>query len=105
MHKLSGDEIFHFYLGDPLERRQLFPDGSSCAIKIGTNLKAGERPQVVIPKGVWQGSYLLPGGRFALIGATVAPAFDFDDYEEGRKIILSRSHPDRKNLIERLTRL
>jgi predicted cupin superfamily sugar epimerase len=105
MHRVSSDEIFHFYLGDPLEMLQLFPDGSSKVIKVGSNLLAGQSPQVLIGQGVWQGSRLAPGGKFALIGATVAPGFDFADYEEGSREELLKLCPDQKDLIIALTRI
>jgi uncharacterized protein len=73
MHRLGSDEIFHFYLGDPVEMLQLAPDGSHRVVVIGPDLEAGQRPQVVVPRGVWQGARLRPGGRLALLGTTVAP--------------------------------
>ncbi|HEY7676597.1 MAG TPA: cupin domain-containing protein, partial [Candidatus Methylomirabilis sp.] len=80
MHRLASDEVFHFYLGDPVEMLHLFPDGSGRAVTLGPDLLAGMRPQVVVPRGVWQGSRLAPGGRLALLGTTVAPGFDLADY-------------------------
>jgi predicted cupin superfamily sugar epimerase len=73
LHRLASDEVFHFYLGDPVEMLQVWPDGSHRVVLIGTDLAAGERPQVVVPRGIWQGARLRPGGRFALLGTTVAP--------------------------------
>jgi predicted cupin superfamily sugar epimerase len=104
MHRLSTDEVFHFYLGDPVEMLQLLPDGSGKVIKLGADITAGENPQLVVPRGVWQGSQLIPGGNFALLGATVAPGFDFADYEAGLRDALSESYPDFKHLIGLLTR-
>ncbi len=104
LHKVSSDELFHFYLGDPIEMLQLLPDGSSRIVKIGSNLTAGEAPQLVIEKGTWQGSRLLAPGRLALIGATVAPGFDYQDYTEGSRAELIAQYPDRKDLIVELTR-
>src|SRR5581483_11176343 len=83
MHRLATDEIFHFYLGDPVEMLQLRPDGSHRVAILGPDLDAGQRPQIVVPRGVWQGARLVPGGRFALLGTTVAPGFDYADYETG----------------------
>jgi predicted cupin superfamily sugar epimerase len=73
MHRLPTDEIFHFYLGDPVTQLQLHPDGSSDVITIGADITAGHRPQVVVPGFTWQGALLRPGGRFALMGTTMAP--------------------------------
>ena len=85
MHRLQTDEIFHFYLGDPVEMLQLGPDDSGKVLILGTNLLRGMRPQVIVPAGVWQGSRLLPGGRFALLGTTVSPGFERADYENGQR--------------------
>lgn len=85
LHRLTADEIFHFYLGDTVEMLQLFEDGASKVVKLGQNLAAGEQLQVVLPAGVWFGSRLLAGGSFALMGTTVAPGFDFADYERGSR--------------------
>lgn len=104
IHKVASDEIFHFYAGDAIEMLQLFADGSTRSFKIGSNLTAGEVPQVLIPRGVWQGSRLSPGGKFALIGATVAPGFDYADYEEASRAQLLSAYPSERELITALTR-
>lgn len=80
MHILPTDEVFHFYLGDPVEMLRLFPNGKSEVSVMGADLLAGQRPQLVVPGGVWQGCRLKPGGQFALLGCTVAPGFDFRDF-------------------------
>lgn len=104
LHRLPTDEIFHFYLGDPVEMLQLFPDGTGKIITLGTDLQAGQQPQVVVPKGIWQGSILRPGGKVALLGTTVAPGFDFEDYEGGERTALAEHYPAYAAHIERLTR-
>lgn len=103
MHKLASDEVFHFYLGDAVEQLRLYPDGSSEIVVLGSDVAAGERPQSVVPMGVWQGAHLKPGGRFALLGCTVAPGFDFADYEHGDRAALTAAWPDRAALIAALT--
>ena len=103
MHRLQSDEIFHFYLGDPVEMLQLLPDGTGQTVLLGGDLTADMRPQVIVPRGVWQGSRLLAGGKFALLGATVAPGFEFVDYEHGRRSDLIRSHPQFHEKIVTLT--
>lgn len=103
MHRVPGDEIYHFYLGDPVDQLRLFPDGSSEIVRLGQDLGAGERPQLVIPGGVWQGSRVCEGGEFALMGATMAPGFSFDDFVLGDRDELLRLYPDRKGWIEHLT--
>jgi predicted cupin superfamily sugar epimerase len=104
LHRLPADEVYHFYLGDPVHMLQLWPDGSGRIETIGTDLAAGQRPQLVVPHGVWQGSHLAPGGAFALLGCTVAPAFDFADYEGADRAALIRAYPDHAELIRQLTR-
>ena len=79
LHRLPGDEVFHFYLGDPVRMLQLWPDGTSRKLVLGTDLGAGQVPQLVVPGGVWQGSVLVDGGAWALLGATMAPGFDYAD--------------------------
>ena len=101
MHKVRSDEVYHFYLGDPIEMLQLAPDGTGRTILIGPDVAAGMYPQLVVPRGVWQGSRLVPGGKhgFALLGATVAPGFDFADYEHGDRAALVAAWPDFKDKI------
>lgn len=103
LHRLPGDEIFHFYFGDPVCMLQLSPDGSSRTIALGTDVLAGQQPQLVVPGGTWQGSHLIEGGQFALLGATMSPGFDYADYETGRRAELCTSYPKWADLIGRLT--
>lgn len=104
LHRLKSVEIFHFYMGDPVTMLQLHPDGSSEIIALGHDLERGERPQVVVPHGVWQGAFLNDGGEFALMGTTMSPGFDWDDFELGNRRQLIEQYPDREDLIIRLTR-
>jgi len=71
MHRLRSDELFHFYWGDAVEMLQLAEGGPGQVVRLGTNLQLGERPQVIVPRNVWQGSRLVAGGSFALLGCTV----------------------------------
>ncbi len=104
MHRLRGDEVFHFYLGDPVDLLQLHPDGTGKIAVLGPNLAAGMRPQLVVPGGVWQGMKLLRGGKYALLGTTVAPGFDFKDFEIGHREELVDEYPQFAKLITELTR-
>ena len=104
MHVLDSDEIFHFYLGDPVEMLQLAPDGSARTVVLGSDLASGQHPQLIVPKHVWQGSRLLPGGNVALLGCTVSPGFDYADYEAGSAQPLVREYPQYEELIRELTR-
>lgn len=103
IHKLVTDEIFHFYLGDPIEMLLLYADGKSEIITIGNDLMAGQRPQVVVPRDVWQGAYL-PRGEFALLGTTMSPGFDSADFELAQREILLEKYPQQSELIKKLTR-
>ncbi len=103
LHRLPTDEIFHFYLGDPVTMLQLHPDGSSQVVTLGSEIDKGQRVQVIVPRGSWQGSILIEGGKFALLGTTMAPGFDYDDYEAGDRQALMDKYPEHKDLIARLT--
>ncbi len=103
MHKLVSDEIFHFYLGDPVEMLQLFPDCSGNIFTLGKEILNGSYVQIVVPKGTWQGMSLKPGGNFALMGTTMAPGFDFNDFELGKRKDLLEQYPDFKDQIINLT--
>jgi predicted cupin superfamily sugar epimerase len=104
LHRLPTDEIFHFYLGDPVLMLQLSPDGEGKFFTLGQEVLRGQSPQVVVPAGAWQGSYLVPGGTFALLGTTMAPAFDLSDYETADRAMLLAEFPGFADEIKRLTR-
>src|SRR5437762_8828641 len=92
LHRLPSDEVYHFYLGDPVELLLLHPEGGEV-VTLGGDLTAGQRPQFVVPAGTWQGSCLAAGGQFALMGTTMAPGFEFSDYEGGDREALLKSYP------------
>jgi predicted cupin superfamily sugar epimerase len=104
MHVLASDEIFHFYLGDPVEMLQLFPDGRAAVLTLGPDLAAGQHLQLVVPAGVWQGTRLVDGGKVALLGCTVTPGFDFADYRGGCYAELMAKWPAEAERIRTLTR-
>lgn len=103
MHVLASDEIFHFYLGDPVEMLLLYPSGHSVVLTLGSDLAAGERPQILVPAGVWQGERLIEGGKVALLGCTVTPGFDFADYRSGSYPELAAKWPAESGRIRALT--
>jgi predicted cupin superfamily sugar epimerase len=105
LHRLRSDEIYHFYLGQPVELLLLHPDGRDEVIVLGPDLAAGQRPQAVVPLGVWQGSRLLAPtpGAFALMGTTMDPAYDPADFELGERAALIAAFPQRAELIRTLT--
>jgi predicted cupin superfamily sugar epimerase len=104
LHRLPGSEIFHFYLGDPAIMLQLLPDGSSRTITLGSDLAGGQQPQVVVRGGVWQGCKLASGGKFALMGTTMSPGFDYADYETGVRDELIAQYPGAAESIRDYTR-
>lgn len=104
LHRLPTDEVFHFYLGDPVEMLQLgpnIPDGGRI-LTLGSDIRAGQFVQTMVLAGVWQGSWLRAGGVFALMGTTMAPGFDFTDYEAADRDALSVAFPDFAEQIARL---
>jgi predicted cupin superfamily sugar epimerase len=104
MHRLRSDEIFHFYLGDPVEMLQLHPSGHAERLILGNDLLANHHLQTVVPRHVWQGSRLLPGGKWALLGCTVSPGFEYEDYDSTPAEPLIAQWPDHQRLITALTR-
>jgi uncharacterized protein len=103
MHRLRTDEIFHFYLGDPVRLFMIPESGEPEAVMLGTALDRGQTVQALVPANAWQGLALEPGGRFALLGTTVSPGFEYADFELGRRETLTRSYPEHRDIIERLT--
>jgi predicted cupin superfamily sugar epimerase len=104
MHVLESDEIFHHYLGGAVEMLQLFPDGSTQVTVMGKDIAAGERPQHAVPRGVWQGSRMLKDGEWALLGCTVSPGFEFEDYTDAAAEELIAQWPSEAERIRALTR-
>ena len=104
LHRLKTDEVYHFYLGDPVEILQLLHGGSGKVIKLGNEIKSGMHLQVAVSRGMWQGSRLIRGGEYALLGATAAPGFEFIDFEKGQREKLLQSYPRFRDLIVALTR-
>ena len=105
LHRLPSEEIYHFYFGDPVELLMLHPGGRSDRIVLGHAIGNGQSVQVVVPRDVWQGSHLLPGGKFALMGTTMAPGFTPKDFTGGDRDELIREYPAEAALIRALTRL
>jgi predicted cupin superfamily sugar epimerase len=96
-HRLTFDEVWHFYAGDPLRLVLLHPDGSDTEVMLD-----GGRAQFVVPAGTWQAGELVPGGAWSFYGVTVAPPFTFEGFEGGMVADLLGSHPQRAGDIERL---
>ena len=103
MHMLKSEEVFHHYLGEAVEMLQLFEDGSTQVTVLGKDIAAGQKLQHVVPRGVWQGSRLV-NGEWALLGCTVAPGFEYEDYDSGTRAELLSEWPEWGDVIEALTR-
>ncbi len=113
-HRLRSDEMWHFYLGAPLLVHVIEKDSRYSEIRLGSNPEAGEVFQAVVKAGCWFGSCLVSNSTvskatseasFALVGCTVAPGFDFDDFELAEREGLAQCYPQHREVIERLTRL
>lgn len=103
-HRIQSDECWHFYAGDALLVHVIHPDGSYRCIRLGHHPDRGELFQAVVPAGSWFASETAPGGEFSLVGCTVAPGFDFADFELADADQLSGLYPDKEVLIRRLCR-
>lgn len=102
-HRLCSDEVYHVYAGDAVELVLL--DGEAARVaRLGPDPDRGETFQELVPAGTWQGSRLVPGGRFALLGTTVSPGFTFEDFTLGERAALLAEYPLARDWIERLTR-
>lgn len=104
LHRLKSDEVFHLYEGGPLEILRLFPDGRWDVARLGRDFAAGERPQIVVPAGTWFGTELASGVAHCLMGCTVAPGFEFGDFELAQGPELMTAYPDAVDRIRRMQR-
>ncbi|MGA7293134.1 MAG: cupin domain-containing protein [Terriglobales bacterium] len=103
-HRLRSDEVWHFYTGGPLAVHVIEPDGRYSKITLGDNPEAGEVLQAVVKAGCWFASQVVDEKSFALVGCTVSPGFDFEDFELGKQKELDERFPQHRELIEMLTR-
>jgi hypothetical protein len=102
-HRVRSDEIWHYYDGEPAALHVIGEDGAYVVFRLGRDIESGERPQAVVPANAWQAAEPL-GTRFALCGCTVAPGFDFADFELARRADLAARFPDLAPVVSRLTR-
>jgi predicted cupin superfamily sugar epimerase len=102
---MAQDEMWHFHAGDPIEHIQLTADGARV-VRLGAGVLAGDAPQLLVPRGTWQGARLAPGGRrgFALVGCTVTPPWDERGFELGERSQLVSAFPSAQAWIATLTR-
>ncbi len=102
MHRLKHDEVWHAHGPDPFVLLLLHADGRSEEVLMGTDAAAGQRAQCVVPAGTWQGGHLVPGGRQALFGCTMAPGFTGDAFEAADAEALCLQYPRHATTIRRL---
>jgi predicted cupin superfamily sugar epimerase len=104
MHRLPTDELWHFYIGDPIELLLLYSDGSDELVILGQDVLAGQRIQTVVPAGTYMGARLRPGGDYGVYGNTMAPGFVLSDFESADAEKLIARWPHRAGLIRGMTR-
>lgn len=104
LHRIKSDEQWHFYSGSPLTVHVIHADGRYTQIKLSSKLEEGETFQAVVPRGCWFGATVDTPDAYALVGCSVAPGFDFADFEMAQAESLSQEFPQHAELIARLTR-
>jgi uncharacterized protein len=104
LHRISGDEGWHFYAGSALRVCVIAPDGEYSELHLGNDPEAGESLQGVVRGGCWFGARLKQRTGFALVGCTVSPGFEFEDFELAKRAELTSVYPQHSKLIEELTR-
>jgi predicted cupin superfamily sugar epimerase len=103
LHRIQSDETWHFYLGGPITLVQLSEDGVCQTITMGSDFLNGQYLQYTVPAGCWFGAIPMPETEFALLGCTVAPGFDFEDFELATQRELLATYPGARSWIEQLT--
>lgn len=106
-HRIRSDEIWHFYARQSVTLAILEDVGGGrlTIASLGRDPARGERPQIVVPAGAWFGAEVAPAGTYALVGCTVAPGFDFADFDLAERAALLARYPRHRGVIERLTRI
>jgi uncharacterized protein len=104
LHRIKSDELWHFHAGTGLTVHVITPEGERLQLKIGRDLAAGEAFQAMVPAGCWFGAEVTGAGEYCLVGCTVAPGFDFADFEMAGRDELLRRYPAHAEMIRRMTR-
>jgi uncharacterized protein len=102
-HRLKADEIWHFHTGSGLTLYVIDRTGSLVSMKLGADWERGETFQVVILSGCWFGAMVNDPASYSLVGCTVSPGFEYEDFELSNRERLLASHPDHRWIIEKLT--
>ena len=103
-HRISSDECWHFYAGQTLLIYVIQLDGTLVEVRLGNNVLKGEIFQYVVPAGCWFASIPAPDTDYSLVGCTVAPGFDFNDFEMAEQEALINRYPQHSSIIKQLTR-
>jgi uncharacterized protein len=103
-HRLRSDEVWHFYAGAPLLVHVIDPDGKYDCVRLGNDPENGQEFQAVVKAGCWFSSHVADWKSWALVGCTVAPGFEYQDFEIGKREELTRLYPQHRALIVQLTR-
>ena len=103
-HRLKSDEGWHFYKGAPINIYILFPNGKLHQVSLGADPVKKELFQITIPRGTWFAAEPTGARPYSLIGCTVAPGFDFDDFEMAKQDALLKAFPQHQNIIRKFSR-
>lgn len=103
-HRIKSDETWHFYEGDTLEVLEIDAKGHVQITNLGNNIETGDVYQYTVKANTWFGSRVKAGGQYSLVGCTVAPGFDFRDFEMASRAELLREFPTLRSTIEAMTR-
>jgi len=104
LHRIKSDELWFFHAGCPLSIGRIIADGQPHTARLGSRPERGESFQVVVPAGNWFGAFPLEADSYSLVSCTVAPGFDFSDFEMGDREELLRLFPGCRSMIEQLAR-
>lgn len=102
LHRIKADELWHFYLGGPLNLAEITPSGELLLAVIGGDLSAGQKLQYAVKAGNWFGAWPADGSAYSLVGCTVSPGFDFRDFELADKKEMLRLYPQHAGIINKL---
>jgi predicted cupin superfamily sugar epimerase len=103
-HRIASDECWHHYEGGTLLIHVIGLDGNYSCIRLGKKIDEGETFQFAVPANYWFASEPAPETEFALVGCTVAPGFDFEDFEMADEKVLTNAFPQHQSIIKRLCR-
>ncbi len=104
LHRIRQDELWHFYLGDPMRLLMISPDGVFSEVLLGQDVLNGQHLHYTVPAGYWFGATPASGSAFCLLGCTVAPVFSFADFEMGYTEPLLALFPHLGRIITQFTR-